>query len=58
MIVEETGGRVVGGNEGELEPAVDSRRYLVVRASEGRKGQEEMIKELWGAVKGKLEYEY
>lgn len=58
VIVEEAGGRVVGGNDGELEPAVDSRRYLVVRASEGRKGQEEMIREFWGAVKGKLEYQY
>ena len=58
MIVEEAGGRVVGGFEGEVEAAVVSSRVLVVRASEGRKGQEEMIKEFWGAVKGKLEYEY
>ena len=58
VIVEEAGGRVVGGNDGELEPAVDSRRYLVVRGSEGREGQEELIKEFWGALKGKLEYEY
>ncbi|KAL9132594.1 MAG: hypothetical protein Q9175_006234 [Cornicularia normoerica] len=58
VIVEEAGGRVVGGNDGEWEPAVDSRRYLVVRASEGRKGQEEMIREFWGALKGKLGYEY
>lgn len=57
VIVEEAGGRVVGGNDGELEPAVDSRRYLVIRGSEGREGQEEMIKEFWGTMKGKVEYE-
>lgn len=56
VIVEEAGGKVVGGNEGEWEPRVDGRRYLVMRGSEGREGQDEMIKEFWGAVRGKLEY--
>lgn len=58
VIVEESGGRVVGGNEGEWEPSVDSRRYLVVRGSEGKNGQEDMIREFWGAIRGKLKYEY
>jgi len=57
VIVEEAGGKVVGGNEGEWEPRVDGRRYLVVRGSEGGKGQEEMIKAFWGKVRGRLEYE-
>ncbi|KAL2038771.1 hypothetical protein N7G274_008529 [Stereocaulon virgatum] len=55
VIVEEAGGKVVGGNEGEWKPSVDGRRYLVVRGGEG--GQEEMIREFWAALKGKLEYE-
>ena len=55
VIVEEAGGKVVGGNEGEWKPDVDGRRYLVVRGAEG--GQEEMIHEFWGALRGKLEYE-
>ncbi|KAL9101612.1 MAG: hypothetical protein Q9163_003151 [Psora crenata] len=47
VVVEEAGGRVVGGNEGEWEVNVDRRRYLVVRGADG--GQEELIKEFWGA---------
>ncbi len=57
VVVEEAGGRVVGGNEGEWGAEVDSRRYLVVRGSEGGDGQEEMIREFWGVVGGRLEYE-
>lgn len=53
VIVEEAGGKVVGGNSEEWEPKVDGRRYLVVRGGEG---QEHMIKEFWGLVSGKLEY--
>lgn len=55
VIVEEAGGRVVGGNEGEWKPSVDGRRYLIVRGAEG--GQEELIREFWGKVGGRLEYE-
>ena len=54
VIVEEAGGRVVGGNEGEWEPAVDSRRYLVVRAGEGQEG---FIREFWTTMSGRLVYE-
>ena len=46
---------MVGGNEGEWKPTVDGRRYLVVRGAEG--GQEELIREFWGKVGGRLEYE-
>ena len=53
-VVEEAGGRVVGGNEGEWDGKVDGRRYLVVRGAEG--GQEEFVREFWGRVGGKLEY--
>ncbi len=54
VVVEESGGRVVGGNEGEWEARVDGRRYLVVRGAEG--GMEELIGEFWGKVGGRLEY--
>lgn len=53
VVVEESGGRVVGGNVGEWEARVDGRRYLVVRGGEG---QEEIIREFWGRVGGRLEY--
>lgn len=56
VIVEESGGRVLGGNQGEWEPKVDGRRYLVVRGAEGGKGQKEFIGEFWDSVEGKLEY--
>ena len=57
VVVEEAGGRVVGGNDGEWEPRVDGRRYLVVRGAEGKEGQENMIKEFWKKLKGNLIYE-
>jgi len=53
VIVEEAGGMVVGGNQGEWEPEVDGRRYLVVRGGVG-KG---VVEQFWGFVKGKLVYE-
>lgn len=57
VIVEEAGGMVVGGNSGEWDVSVDGRRYMVVRGAEGGKGQKEMIKEFWGAMKGKVIYD-
>lgn len=53
VVVEESGGRVVGGNEGEWECRVDGRRYLVVRGGEGGR---EFVGEFWGKVGGRLEY--
>lgn len=54
VIVQEAGGRVVGGNAGEWSPRIDGRRYLVVRAAS--QGQEELVKEFWSALSGDLEY--
>lgn len=54
VIVEEAEGRVVGGGEGEWDAKVDGRRYLVVRSGAG---QEEFIREFWGAVRGELTYD-
>lgn len=54
VIVTEAGGLVVGGNKEEWEIAVDGRRYLVVR---GGQGGREFVKEFWGKVVGKQEFE-
>ncbi|KAL8682845.1 MAG: hypothetical protein Q9186_001174 [Xanthomendoza sp. 1 TL-2023] len=53
IIVEEAGGMVVGGNKGEWEPAVDGRRYLVLRSGAGK----EVVEEFWSKIQGKLVYE-
>lgn len=53
VVLEESGGKVVGGNKDEWTPEVDGRRYLAVR---GGDGQEELIKEFWNNIVGKLEY--
>ncbi|KAL9620007.1 MAG: hypothetical protein Q9160_005384 [Pyrenula sp. 1 TL-2023] len=58
VVLEEAGGRVVGGNKGEWEAEVAGRRYLAVRAAGGGEGEQEaLIGEFWGHVQGKLEYE-
>ncbi|KAL8931489.1 MAG: hypothetical protein Q9216_007184, partial [Gyalolechia sp. 2 TL-2023] len=46
VIVEEAGGMVVGGNQGEWTPKVDGRRYLVLRAGAGR----EIVEEFWSKI--------
>ncbi|KAL8996066.1 MAG: hypothetical protein Q9169_004342 [Polycauliona sp. 2 TL-2023] len=46
IIVEEAGGMVVGGNNGEWEPKVDGRRYLVLRAGV-EKG---IVEEFWKSL--------
>ncbi|CAO1598628.1 hypothetical protein XANCAGTX0491_002388 [Xanthoria calcicola] len=53
IIVEEAGGMMVGGNQGEWEPKVDGRRYLVLRAGAGK----EVVEEFWSKTQGKLIYE-
>ncbi|KAK9491386.1 inositol monophosphatase [Lipomyces doorenjongii] len=53
VILTEAGGRVVGGNPGIWEPAVDQRIYLAVR---GGDGCEEFIKNFWDSVEGQLDY--
>ncbi|KAL9597054.1 MAG: hypothetical protein Q9219_005383 [cf. Caloplaca sp. 3 TL-2023] len=54
VIVHEAGGTVVGGNKGEWHPAVDGRRYLVLRAGASRK---EIVEAFWEKVGGRLVYE-
>lgn len=53
VVVEESGGLVVGGNRGEWEGKVDGRRYLVVRGGEGGRG---FVEEFWGCLGGRVEY--
>ena len=58
VVLEEAGGMMVGANEGEWEVRVDERRYLAVRGMEGgTEKQREVVKEFWGCVKGRLEYD-
>ena len=55
VILEEAGGRMIGAHPNDWQPQVEQRRYLAVRAGQG---QEEIIKEFWGCVEGKLEVGY
>ncbi len=65
LILEESGGLVADANPGGSEPgvdgwkpAVDSRRYLAVRAcGEGGRTQKEIVEEFWGQVAGRFEYQ-
>lgn len=58
-ILNESGGRVVGANEGEWDIQVDNRTYFAVRgtANDNRKEQEKYIKDFWSCVEGKLKYD-
>lgn len=49
-VLEEAGGRMVGGNPGGWGAEVDGRVYLAVRGSEGGEGQEGIVREFWGVV--------
>uniref|UniRef100_A0A060SYN8 Inositol-1-monophosphatase n=1 Tax=Blastobotrys adeninivorans TaxID=409370 RepID=A0A060SYN8_BLAAD len=53
IILEEAGGRMVSGNAGEWDPAVDSRVYFAVRGGES---SDQYIKDFWSHIKGTLEY--
>ncbi|KAK9476322.1 hypothetical protein V1514DRAFT_337178 [Lipomyces japonicus] len=53
VILSEAGGRIVGGNPGQWEPAVDERIYLAVR---GGDGSDEFIEGFWDSIEGKLDY--
>lgn len=52
VIVEESGGMMVGAMKGDWEPSVDQRRYMAVRGGEG---QREIVEEFWGCVEGGIE---
>jgi myo-inositol-1(or 4)-monophosphatase len=56
-ILNEAGGRMVGGNPGDWETELDSRVYLAVRGASS--GQEELVKKFWGVIgDGKMEYKH
>jgi myo-inositol-1(or 4)-monophosphatase len=52
VVLEEAGGRVVGGRPGRWQAEVDGRVYLAVRGGVG----DEFVESLWSHV-GELEYE-
>ncbi|KAA6414614.1 MAG: hypothetical protein FRX48_01364 [Lasallia pustulata] len=54
IILKEAGGIVASANPGDWEPRVDGRMYCFVRGARG--GQEEVVEELWGLVRGRVEY--
>ena len=58
VILTEAGGMVVGGNPGEWDGQIDSRKYLAVRGSPGGEGQKEIIEELWSNVQGTFDYSH
>ncbi|KAJ6444255.1 Inositol monophosphatase, metal-binding site [Purpureocillium lavendulum] len=47
-ILEEAGGRMVGGNPGDWDTPLESRVYLAVRGAPT--GQEELVKEFWDVI--------
>ncbi|KAL2135739.1 hypothetical protein VTI74DRAFT_7109 [Chaetomium olivicolor] len=56
-ILNEAGGRMVSGNPGEWETALDSRVYLAVRGASS--GQKELVEEFWSVIgDGKMEYKH
>ncbi|KAK0645660.1 hypothetical protein B0T16DRAFT_457669 [Cercophora newfieldiana] len=56
-ILNEAGGRMVSGNPGEWDPALDSRVYLAVRGASS--GQEEIVEEFWKVIgDGRMEYKH
>lgn len=55
VILQETGGIIIGGNQGEWEIGVDGRRFLVVRAGDD---QAKFVEEFWEQVGGRLAYEH
>ena len=55
VVLEESGGLMVGAHPGDWEPAVDQRRYLAVRGGEGQRA---IVEEFWSCVQGRLEVGY
>ncbi|KAJ4294825.1 hypothetical protein N0V88_005059 [Collariella sp. IMI 366227] len=56
-ILNEAGGRIVSGNPGEWETALDSRVYLAVRGASS--GQKELVEEFWDVIgDGKMDYKH
>ncbi|KAK5781398.1 inositol monophosphate 1-phosphatase INM2 PWA37_004837 [Arxiozyma heterogenica] len=55
-ILEETGGRIVGGNPGEWDVPINGRCYLAIRGGCGKNEQDKFTKDFWDQVDGKLQY--
>ncbi|KAI9167227.1 Inositol monophosphatase 2 [Paramyrothecium foliicola] len=54
-ILAEAGGRMVSGNPGNWDPALEERVYLAVRGAPS--GQEEIVKEFWDVIgDGRMDY--
>lgn len=58
-ILAETGGRIVGANNGEWNIEVDNRTYLAVRGTcdSINADQKKYIQDFWSNVEGKLQYD-
>ncbi|CCC70732.1 hypothetical protein NCAS_0F02480 [Naumovozyma castellii] len=55
-ILEEAGGRMVGGNKDEWQIPVDRRCYFAIRGGCGEEEQTAYVKSFWSQVEGRLEY--
>lgn len=55
-ILEETGGKMVGGNPGEWNIPINGRCYLALRGGCNENEQKEFVKDFWDQVDGKLHY--
>lgn len=54
-ILVEAGGIMVGGNPGDWDIAIDSRKYMAIRGAPS--GQKEIVEEMWKVIgDGKLDY--
>ncbi|POR33648.1 Inositol monophosphatase 1 [Tolypocladium paradoxum] len=54
-ILNEAGGRMVSGNPGDWDPALEGRVYLAVRGAPS--GQKELVEEFWDVIgDGKMDY--
>jgi myo-inositol-1(or 4)-monophosphatase len=54
-ILVEAGGIMVGGNPGDWEISIDSRKYMAIRGAPN--GQKEIVEEMWKVIgDGKLDY--
>ncbi|CCK70998.1 inositol monophosphate 1-phosphatase INM2 KNAG_0F03360 [Huiozyma naganishii CBS 8797] len=57
-ILQESGGKMVGGNPGEWDIPIERRVYLAVRGGCQPQEQDAFIRALWAQVDAPLEYQY
>lgn len=55
-ILEEAGGKMVGGNKGEWKIPIDRRCYLAIRGGCEESEQDRFVKDMWKQVDGELKY--